>query len=112
MFDLFEFAAEHHPGVVDQHADRAALFVQLVAETGDGGDLAHVQGVGVGVAAGVTDALHHLAGGGDALPGENWVERGDGSHEDLSATDSADMQPGDSFVILTPGGGGYGETNG
>ena len=53
-----------------------------------------------------------IAGGGDALPGENWVERGDGSHEDLSATDSADMQPGDSFVILTPGGGGYGETNG
>ena len=53
-----------------------------------------------------------IAGGGDALPGENWVERGDGSREDLSGTDSADMQPGDSFVILTPGGGGFGETNG
>ncbi|XAP79351.1 hydantoinase B/oxoprolinase family protein [Citromicrobium bathyomarinum] len=53
-----------------------------------------------------------IAGGGDALPGENWVERGDGSREDLSATDSADMQPGDTFVILTPGGGGFGETNG
>lgn len=49
-----------------------------------------------------------LAGGGNALPGENWVERADGSREDLSATGSAQMQPGDTFVILTPGGGGFG----
>jgi 5-oxoprolinase (ATP-hydrolysing) len=26
----------------------------------------------------------------------------------LSATESADVQPGDRFVIETPGGGGYG----
>lgn len=50
-----------------------------------------------------------LAGGGDALPGQNWVERADGSIETLGATGSAMMQPGDSFVILTPGGGGFGE---
>ncbi|NBB24263.1 5-oxoprolinase [Porphyrobacter sp. SLTP] len=49
-----------------------------------------------------------LAGGGDALPGQNWVERADGSIESLGATGSAEMQPGDSFVILTPGGGGFG----
>lgn len=49
-----------------------------------------------------------ILGGGDALPGENWVERGYGSREDLTATDSADMLPGDAFVILTPGGGGFG----
>ncbi|MGI8932344.1 MAG: hydantoinase B/oxoprolinase family protein, partial [Sphingomicrobium sp.] len=50
-----------------------------------------------------------LAGGGDALPGRNWVERKDGSIEILSASQSADMKPGDRFVIETPGGGAYGE---
>ena len=49
-----------------------------------------------------------IAGGGDAEPGRNWVERADGSREELGATGSAEMQPGDAFVILTPGGGGYG----
>jgi 5-oxoprolinase (ATP-hydrolysing) len=50
-----------------------------------------------------------LCGGGDALPGRNWIERADGTREDLGATGAADMQPGDSFVVLTPGGGGFGE---
>jgi 5-oxoprolinase (ATP-hydrolysing) len=49
-----------------------------------------------------------LKGGGDALPGRNWVERTDGSVEMLSATASAEVQPGDRFVIETPGGGGFG----
>lgn len=52
-----------------------------------------------------------LAGGGDAAPGRNWVERADGSREELGATGSAEMRPGDSFVILTPGGGGFGEAS-
>jgi 5-oxoprolinase (ATP-hydrolysing) len=50
-----------------------------------------------------------LAGGGDAAAGVNKVVRADGSEEALGATASADMRPGDTFVILTPGGGGYGE---
>jgi 5-oxoprolinase (ATP-hydrolysing) len=50
-----------------------------------------------------------LAGGGDALPGRNWVERVDGSIEPLSATQSAEMQAGDRFIIHTPGGGGFGK---
>ncbi len=49
-----------------------------------------------------------LVGGCDALPGRNWIERADGTREDLGATGSAAMQPGDTFVILTPGGGGFG----
>ena len=53
-----------------------------------------------------------LAGGGDAIPGRNWVERADGLVEILSATQSADMEPGDRFVIETPGGGGFGEEQG
>ncbi|MDC8753974.1 hydantoinase B/oxoprolinase family protein [Erythrobacter sp. sf7] len=50
-----------------------------------------------------------ICGGGDALPGRNWVERLDGTREELGATGSAAMRPGDTFVILTPGGGGFGE---
>ena len=50
-----------------------------------------------------------LAGGGDALPGANKVVRADGSEQVLTATDSVDMHAGDLFVILTPGGGGYGK---
>ncbi len=50
-----------------------------------------------------------IEGGGDARPGRNWVERADGSVEVLTATASAEMLPGDRFVIETPGGGGFGE---
>ena len=49
-----------------------------------------------------------IKGGEDAQPGRNWVVRTDGSTEQLSATASADVQPGDRFVIETPGGGGFG----
>jgi len=49
-----------------------------------------------------------LKGGGDARPGQNWVERADGRRKELGATGSAQMQPGNTFVILTPGGGGFG----
>jgi 5-oxoprolinase (ATP-hydrolysing) len=49
-----------------------------------------------------------IKGGGDAKAGRNWVERVDGSIEELTATASAEMQIGDRFVIETPGGGGYG----
>ncbi|HWC57183.1 MAG TPA: hydantoinase B/oxoprolinase family protein [Sphingomicrobium sp.] len=50
-----------------------------------------------------------IEGGSDGEAGRNWVERTDGSVEMLSATASADVQPGDRFVIETPGGGGYGK---
>jgi 5-oxoprolinase (ATP-hydrolysing) len=49
-----------------------------------------------------------INGGADAQPGRNWVERTDGSVEMLSATAYAEVQPGDRFVIETPGGGGFG----
>ncbi len=60
-------------------------------------------------------ANHHrvapfgLKGGGPGEVGRAWVERGDGSRERLEATASAEMAPGDVFVINTPGGGGFGE---
>ncbi len=50
-----------------------------------------------------------LAGGADGAPGRQWVERADGRKEVLTGADRAEMEPGDVFVIETPGGGGYGE---
>jgi 5-oxoprolinase (ATP-hydrolysing) len=49
-----------------------------------------------------------LAGGADGAVGRQWVERADGSDDVLSGTDSAELKPGDVFVIETPGGGGFG----
>jgi 5-oxoprolinase (ATP-hydrolysing) len=49
-----------------------------------------------------------LNGGEDGAAGRQWVERTDATHEILTGTDSAELVPGDVFVIETPGGGGYG----
>jgi 5-oxoprolinase (ATP-hydrolysing) len=49
-----------------------------------------------------------VAGGAPGLPGRNWVERADGTREEFGATCRVEMQPGDVFVIQTPGGGGFG----
>jgi 5-oxoprolinase (ATP-hydrolysing) len=49
-----------------------------------------------------------MAGGAPGTLGRNSVERQDGSVLELQGTDKAEMQPGDVFVIETPGGGGYG----
>ena len=51
-----------------------------------------------------------MAGGGPGAVGLNRVERSDGSVERLGALGSVAVQPGDAFVIETPGGGGYGPT--
>jgi 5-oxoprolinase (ATP-hydrolysing) len=49
-----------------------------------------------------------LAGGADALPGRQWVDRAGGGRTELSGTDRAELRPGDIVTIETPGGGGYG----
>jgi 5-oxoprolinase (ATP-hydrolysing) len=49
-----------------------------------------------------------LQGGADGAAGQQWVEHADGSIVRLTGTDRADLDPGDVFVIETPGGGGYG----
>ncbi len=50
-----------------------------------------------------------LDGGEPGALGRNWVERADGGRSELSGTDWTEMNPGDVFVIETPGGGGYGK---
>jgi len=49
-----------------------------------------------------------LAGGGAGALGRNYIERADGSVEPLRPQDSAQLAPGDIFVVETPGGGGFG----
>ncbi len=49
-----------------------------------------------------------MAGGAPGALGVNRVERADGRVETLGHIGSAEMAPGDVFVIETPGGGGYG----
>src|SRR6266567_1468367 len=53
-------------------------------------------------------APYGMAGGLPAKTGRNWVRRADGRVIELGACDQIEMNPGDCFVIETPGGGGYG----
>jgi 5-oxoprolinase (ATP-hydrolysing) len=54
-------------------------------------------------------AAFGMAGGSPGAVGRNRVERADGRTEELDHIGQAQMQPGDVFVVATPGGGGYGE---
>ena len=60
----------------------------------------------------LSNGRHHgafgMAGGSPGALGRNTVERADGSVEQLDHIGSAQMRPGDVFVIETPGGGGFG----
>ncbi|QDZ28680.1 hydantoinase B/oxoprolinase family protein [Noviherbaspirillum sp. UKPF54] len=49
-----------------------------------------------------------MAGGEAGQCGRNYVIRADGMREELGFIASTEMQPGDLFVIETPGGGGFG----
>lgn len=49
-----------------------------------------------------------LEGGEPALPGRNYLKRKNGTVIELSGTASVEVEPGDTFVVETPGGGGFG----
>ncbi len=53
-----------------------------------------------------------LAGGEAGATGRQWIERADGnpggSREEIAGIGKFELQPGDVFVLETPGGGGYG----
>ncbi|MGH6612727.1 hydantoinase B/oxoprolinase family protein [Sphingomonas sp.] len=55
-----------------------------------------------------TVAPFGLAGGSAGAMGQQYVDRADGRREPLEGRDQVELQPGDCFVILTPGGGGFG----
>jgi N-methylhydantoinase B len=50
-----------------------------------------------------------LNGGEAGQVGRNWIQRQDGTEEELDSTATVEMQSGDVFVIETPGGGGFGD---
>jgi 5-oxoprolinase (ATP-hydrolysing) len=50
-----------------------------------------------------------LCGGAPGQLGKNWIRRASGAVEHLTATAAVAMEPGDVFVIETPGGGGFGQ---
>ncbi|EST19118.1 hydantoinase B/oxoprolinase family protein [Streptomyces roseochromogenus] len=53
-----------------------------------------------------------MAGGEPGALGENLIEHADGHTQQLRGCDTADVTEGDVLVIRTPGGGGYGPTDG
>jgi 5-oxoprolinase (ATP-hydrolysing) len=56
-----------------------------------------------------TVAPFGLAGGREGATGRQFVERADGRIETLPGSAEAALEPGDMFIIETPGGGGYGQ---
>ena len=52
-----------------------------------------------------------LDGGGEGSPGKTWIERADGTQRAMESADSADVAAGDTIVIATPGGGGFGASD-
>ena len=49
-----------------------------------------------------------MNGGGPGKLGNNWIERTDGRVTSMKGCDCVEVEPGDVFVVETPGGGGYG----
>ncbi len=54
-------------------------------------------------------APYGLAGGEAGARGHNWIERANGTREELGGTATVAMAEGDVFIIETPGGGGFGK---
>ncbi|MBN2719361.1 MAG: hydantoinase B/oxoprolinase family protein, partial [Deltaproteobacteria bacterium] len=50
-----------------------------------------------------------LAGGENGTPGKNYLRKSDGTIHTLKACDSILVSPGDTLIIETPGGGGFGK---
>ncbi len=89
--------------------------------SGSGGSGKHTGGNGVHRAVRFREPMHvsilsthrriaptGLAGGSDATLGRNTVLRSDGTRETLDSLAECDVQVGDTIIIETPGGGGYG----
>ena len=57
-------------------------------------------------------APYGMAGGSPGETGRTWVERADGTRDELDYSEQTQMQAGDVFVVSTPSGGGYGSAAG
>ena len=54
---------------------------------------------------------HGVEGGAPGATGENAVQRANGEFERLEGNDQVELSPGDSFIMKTPGGGGFGKSD-
>jgi 5-oxoprolinase (ATP-hydrolysing) len=52
-----------------------------------------------------------LKGGGAGATGKTYIERTGGNRDILDSCATAEVQPGDSIIVETPGGGGYGPSD-
>jgi 5-oxoprolinase (ATP-hydrolysing) len=52
-----------------------------------------------------------MKGGGEGQTGSNYVKRANGMLEELGTTAEVSLDAGDSIIIKTPGGGGFGKAN-
>ncbi|MEP4196998.1 MAG: hydantoinase B/oxoprolinase family protein [Aliishimia sp.] len=52
---------------------------------------------------------HGAASGSSGATGENSVQRANGVIEPLQGNDQVELSPGDTFIMKTPGGGGFGQ---
>jgi 5-oxoprolinase (ATP-hydrolysing) len=99
------------------------LVRRFAIREGSGGSGTHNGGDGVvreiefreAMEAGILSTRRRVApfgikGGADAKPGRNAIKRKTGKVEELPGCAVAAVEPGDVFVIETPGGGGYGST--
>jgi 5-oxoprolinase (ATP-hydrolysing) len=50
-----------------------------------------------------------LDGGEPGAVGRQWIERADGSIDEMGGRDQRRVEPGDALVLQTPAGGGYGK---
>jgi N-methylhydantoinase B len=50
-----------------------------------------------------------LAGGSDGAVGEDWLLHANGDRTRLASKCTVEVEPGDELLVLTPGGGGWGE---
>ncbi len=55
-----------------------------------------------------THGPYGAAGGHAGTVGRQWIVRADGEKIEMAPIDGCDVQPGDRFVLETPGGGGWG----
>jgi 5-oxoprolinase (ATP-hydrolysing) len=53
-------------------------------------------------------AAFGLAGGKPGLAGRQWIQHAGGGRQDLEGIAAFKLEPGDVFVLETPGAGGYG----
>ena len=58
------------------------------------------------------DGPYGVRGGESGAPGRQFVVRSNGERLDLGAVDGCSLEPGDRFVLETPGGGGWGRDSG